>query len=372
MHLIEQRLHQPRHQERCDDAHGNAGAGQSHPLPKDHHHYLRPARANREADADFLRPLRHEIRQHAIDADGSQRERDGGEDRHQKTRQSRGRKGRSHHFSHGTNIGDWNVRIEVAHLVADGARHREWVAGRARHDERVANEVAASDDVPLAMRNEEFLLHRPGDTVVPLVGDDADHGDHGIAHAAAHPNLAADDGADVLPVGPCQRLVDDRHRLRRREVARIEPAAAQQPGAHGFKRAVGHDLPVTLGVAARPFLVALDVEAVVANRRRERQGAHRPGRLHARHGAHAHHQPAIEIYDLLWRIVLGCRNGEPHGQHVIGVEAQVDAAESRQAADHQPRTDDEDDGERDFGDHQRTAHPLTRSADGRLQCALAK
>ena len=71
--------------------------------------------------------------------------------------------------------------VHRANLGAHRPRQRQRIARRAHDDEHVANDVAAGDHVPLAVRHEELLLHDAGHAVVPLVGDDADTLTHGLS-----------------------------------------------------------------------------------------------------------------------------------------------------------------------------------------------
>ena len=141
-----------------------------------------------------------------------------------------------------------------------GPRQRHRIAGGAHHDERIANQIAAGGDVPLAVRDVELLLHQSGHAVVPLVGHDARR---------------------RRPTGSscCRRAGVRRRRWPSRKYCRAsvslttatgcdspvsvgsEPAAAHQARAHGLEGAVRHDLPVALGVRTRASLRSLRCRA---------------------------------------------------------------------------------------------------------------
>ena len=111
----------------------------------------------------------------------------------QKSGQARRRERGGDHVVHRPHVGDRQARIHLPDLVANGARHAQRIAGRARDHEHAANRVAAGGgDGPLDVGNEELLLDDPGHAVVPLVGDDADNR-RPRTRLAAETNAAADD-----------------------------------------------------------------------------------------------------------------------------------------------------------------------------------
>ena len=131
-----------------------------------------------------------------------------------------------------------------------------------------------------------FSLMIAGHAVVTLVGDDADHRRPRPRGRAAETNAAADDGRRVGPIGARHRFVDDGHRHAGHGVRRGEPAPAHEARPHRLERAVRHDLQVALGLTSRRFLEPLDVDEVVANRGRQRQGADDARGVNARQRVH--------------------------------------------------------------------------------------
>ena len=151
-----------------------------------------------------------------------------------------------------------------------------------------------------------------------------------------------------------------------------EPAPAHEARPHRLERAVRHDLRVALGLTSRRFLESLDIDAVVANRGRQRQGADDARGFNAWQRVHALLQLIEEVDDVLMRAVLRRRNRHPHRQDAIGVEAEIDVAKRRERADHQPGADDEHDRQRHFDGDESAAQPLPSVAHRGVLAAFAQ
>ena len=129
--------------------------------------------------------------------------------------------------------------------------------------------------------------------------------------------------------GARHRLVDHRNRLRLAGVRGGEPAAAHQPRAHRLEGAVGHDLPVALGVARRA--VPRSRRCRAPSRQSSSPAAARARRPPPpRRAACARARPARDrSHHLLRRVVARGRHRQAHREHAVGIEAEIDAAERR-------------------------------------------
>ncbi len=168
------------------------------------------------------------------------------------------------------------------------------------------------------------------------------------------------------PVKARHRLVDHDHGLRVGGVGRRDEPPAHQPFAERLRRAIGHDLPIALGVLARWFGISLDVETEVADRVREWQGANGPRARHAGQRPHAREEAFVERDDLCGLGIAGRRHGDPRREHVRRIEPEIDALQRPETADHQHGADGEHDGKRDFDHDQEPAQAGPRRARGRL------
>ena len=83
---------------------------QPHALEDDHVLDLRRLRAEREADADLLRPLLHRVRHQAVDADCRQQQRRRAEHRHQPHVEPLARRRERHDLGHRAHVGDRQPR----------------------------------------------------------------------------------------------------------------------------------------------------------------------------------------------------------------------------------------------------------------------
>ena len=140
------------------------------------------------------------------------------------------------------------------------------------------------------------------------------------------------------PVRLRERLVDEDDGKRVRRVGRGEGAAAQQPLSQRLERAVGDDLPVPLGVRARGRLRSprcrrpqSPIEAASGSDRTI------PRCLDAGQAADAFEQRPVERDDRLGLRVGRLRRPQLERQHVLRLEAEVDAHQGVETAQHQAR-----------------------------------
>ena len=145
-------------------------------------------------------------------------------------------------------------------------------------------------------------------------------------------------------------------------VGRRDGASPHEPLPERLEIAVGRDLPVPLGAGARRRHVSFDPQTEISDRRRERQRADGAGRAHARGCANALEQALVEADDLLGCPVRRLRQRQPHGEHVRGIEPEIDALQRPEGAEHQPRAGEQHDGERHLDDHEPVAEALAGAA----------
>ena len=87
-------------QKRADDADRDANRGERRALAQHEAQHVALPGAERDANADLLRALGDGVRDHAVDADHREHERDGGEHRQQRRVQSRLPDGLIDQFAH--------------------------------------------------------------------------------------------------------------------------------------------------------------------------------------------------------------------------------------------------------------------------------
>ena len=224
----------------------------------------------------------------------------------------------------------------------------------------------------LGVGDVELLLDRRDHAVVPHVADDSDDGHPGaVLPVRAHP-YALSDRVLSRPVDPREGLVDERDRKRAGDVGALECASRAHPLSERFERAVGEDLPVSLGAAPGRLDVALDVQAPVADLGAERKGAHDAGLADSGKAAHAFEQRAVERDDLLRLLVARLGRPQLQRQDVLRIEAQVHARERGETAEHQAGAEQQDDGERHLRGGERAAEALPAEAGRGSRRAVAQ
>ena len=181
----------------------------------------------------------------------------------------------------------------------------------------------------------------------------------------------ADALAYRVPVGEVasgESLVDDDDAGRAFTILRVEVAPAQDGDVQGLEvvqgdRAgegdvVGH----VLAAAARALAAAgavgrvlpRDHHAALPARAAERRRAHQRRRLHARQRRHTLQRTPVELLPLRLRVAQQV-DVERHRQHVLRVEAGVNALRPLEAAQEQARADEQHQRQRDLRDDQKVA-----------------
>src|SRR5215813_884253 len=154
---------------------------------------------------------------------------------------------------------------------------------------------------------------------------------------------------------PRQRFVDDCYLRRFWAVLQGELPSVAYLDAHCMK-VVGTDEIAINGrlfsrlVRRTPF----DLDTNKATGRpgkRKRTG--QAGRLDSGQGPDAIERSLKISSDALWRLpVLGGTGRERERQYAIRIEAFGNSKQAQEALDHQPRADEQDQSQRNFGDHQ--------------------
>ena len=127
----EQRVaQQPRDRDGPGEAAGHAHQHDADAAGDDAAEDVRGPRAERDADADLARALRHEIHRHAVGAADRQHERE----RREHGEHPRERRAQRHRLAdrvlHGSQPEERDLRIHLAQQLADRRRHRQRIAGR--------------------------------------------------------------------------------------------------------------------------------------------------------------------------------------------------------------------------------------------------
>jgi hypothetical protein len=339
----------------------DAGGDQGRCLSQHHRAHLARLRAQGDPQPDLVGALRDGVRHHAVDPDRGEQQRQCAERGQQEGQEPRPRdrlpqdlvhRADLEHRQRGIQAGDRALhRRNQRRRIARGAQqrvHRGARAGR-NGDRRVLRE-----------RNEHLGA---GGLVQPGLLEIGDHADDRLDLAGRRRSQAPD--GDLLAerilvrkeLGG-ERLVDHDDRGRALDVSARDAAAAHDPRAERFQRAVTHDLPVVdvpRWVVGAPGPVD-ELEVV---------GVDRPAREHpaeqrrvgdAGQRPHPLEVAAPELIALDAGVgLLGELDAE--GQHVVGLEAQLDVLEPDEAAHHRGAADHQHHRQRDLGDHQRAAHP---------------
>ncbi len=210
----------------------------------------------------------------------------------------------------------------------------------------------------------ELLLDGRPDAVVAEVLDDADHA-HPRPIRPTHAHAAAQ-GIRPRPVRGGQGLVDEGHLLTVRGVGVGEGPAAYEPLPERLERAVRRHLPVPLRVDAGRRHVALDGEPPVADLGAEGKRADQAGPGHARERPHTLQDLAVEARNLLRRRIAGLGQGQPRGEDAVGGEPEVHVLQRPQAAQHEPRAEQEHHRQRHLRHYEEGAQALAAAAPARV------
>src|SRR6266705_545395 len=122
-------------QQRHQDAHGRAYERQEHALLEHERQHLARLSAQRHAQADFTGSLRHGIRQHAVNSNRREDERERAEQAEQRRAHARGPQPLPQNLLHGLGVGEGQIFVNRLDLSADGPEKRFWIAV-STHDER--------------------------------------------------------------------------------------------------------------------------------------------------------------------------------------------------------------------------------------------
>ncbi len=176
--------------------------------------------------ADLGTALAHDIRDHSVDSDTSEkkrRRREGDEEGH---REARGSDGAPDDILEAANLGKGDLGVDAAHnrlhlgnqsFRLDGCSNRE---GHRRGSETMGVLCCRK-------RDEHARLHFGRDSVVPDVADDAYH--PAEFRIAATDSDSLSEGALAFEVPSSERLVHDDHRLRVRAIRIGEGASFEKP-----------------------------------------------------------------------------------------------------------------------------------------------
>ena len=113
---------------------------------------------------------------------------------------------------------------------------------------------------------------------------------------------------------------------------------------------------------------ALDAVAVVVTA--HRQNAGRAGLRHARQRFNVTEQLAVETGSRLWLRVFLIRQGDLHGEDVGRIDPEIRAQHFDEAANHQPRADQEHQRQGDVRNHKDVARAIVRGVTRRAFAAL--
>ncbi len=341
---VEQRGHQARQADRRGDAEDDAGGDQGHALSQNEAQDIAALRAERDADAELARPLRDGIRNDAIQSDRGQEQRGAGEDAEEQHREFFLEQRSRDHVVHRPRIAE---RHRFVH-VPDGLLHR----GQQR--QRIFRRGPDSD-----------VHQRPHSLAERLVKFRAGRGFEGkmadIAHHAHDLKLfvfrsvifdvLADRifaGENVLRASASLMIATQRRAFR---VVLGEVAAAHERNAHRLEIIRRRDADIGL-VLLRAAGAIEGARAVAA---RERQPADRRDALHPWHSRHASHDLLIELE---LAIFVGSRgSADSEDEEPIGIESGSYFRQVREALDHQPGADQQDQRQAHFSGDEERAPP---------------
>ena len=160
-----------RHERGADHAEARCRSPASFkPCPTIRRMHVAAPGAERHADADLLRPLRHRVRQHAVDADRREHQRDRRRTARNMIPNSRYcQKLRCRRVFHRRDLEDRQRRIRQPDLLADRRGDRRRIAGDADREARVQRRLERIRHV--GRRGHRLVAVA---LEVPEVGDDAD------------------------------------------------------------------------------------------------------------------------------------------------------------------------------------------------------
>src|SRR5690348_7989775 len=152
---VEQLRHQPREYECAHKAQRRADQRQSEALANNQQENIFAAGAERNANADLVRAPRDRVADHAVNSNGSQRQRNGCKYTEQQHLKTRLRVGFRDDTVHGEDVGDRQIAIKRPNGALHGRCERGGIA-RGAHDECYVVRVRSGDP-------EEGLVLKSGD-----------------------------------------------------------------------------------------------------------------------------------------------------------------------------------------------------------------
>ncbi len=170
------------------------------------------------------------------------------------------------------------------------------------------------------------------------------------------------------------RFVDDGDRRRRAGVCGIEAAAAANRDAHRLEVVVHRAAELHFRQLGGGQRIALALQRGRHRRAAERHTGGAPDRHHAGQRFHPREEVPIE-HEAIGVADQVRRQVHLPGEHSLGLEARIDVRHRHEAAQQQPGSGRDRDGERDFGDHECGAGAASEpapngSAAGVLQAGL--
>ena len=285
-------------------------------------------RAERHPHADLVRPLRDAVGHHSIEPDRRQRHRDACEHEQHDHRHALAGDRQIEPPSHRARFEQRQIGVERAHGRFDGRLKGEPLVHRADHERIAGFGLLRDRRVHLEWRvlREPFELH---------VADDASH--DAPRRRRFGPALLERRGCRIFG---SQRAAANDRRLERLEISRADVS-------EGDRRQIG---------AARNRLVGRD-EDRVPRRSFDRQRRGHGGAHDARHSLHT---PEHLVHEGEPGLAVPARpfEREVHRQQTIGIEAGVDGRKEEERSRHEAAANQEDERQRDLGDHQAAPEPV--------------
>src|SRR5262249_47658251 len=332
-------------------------------LTQHHPAHASGIRADGDADADFARPLGHQIREHAVETDDRKRR---GEKR-EHAEQDQRVLARRHGLGEGAlDSGEHRLRlrgVELAHGAANRRLNPLRLIRRA-HDQMHRRIVAGKLPAMLGER-------RVHDRQVALVlrwrpGDVFDHADDELwiapvargARVAAERRIAFQVDANV-------GLGDDGNALRSISVVSIEEPALEQLGANGFE-VVRAGVDDTVARNLLPFIANLADGYYVCDPRavgRRRVGVR--DRLHTGLPAHALDDGLRKLHRLFVRVALRLQL-ETGDDEALRLESALDVRDAPERPGDKAGSGEEHERHREFADDQRATRQRVASAPGHM------
>ena len=190
------------------DPDGEPGAGQLHSAAQHHPQDAAAIGAERHPDADLVSPLGCRVRQHAVDADRRQHQRDGGKDPEQEGHEPPVGFGSRDSLGDGSHARYRLIPIDRPDLRLRGPRERRWIAAG-------PNEHEHAPVARLLMREVGLRPHRAAEATAARVGNDAD--DRAPPHLGIGRIAEGDppaEGIFIRKETADERFVHQRYRLR--------------------------------------------------------------------------------------------------------------------------------------------------------------